>query len=72
MKKALEIFRRDIRRILVNPVAVVIMIGVAIIPSLDHFGTTPPSPSSASGAHDIFGPLVPYAFLVTAHCYLYR
>ena len=34
MKKALEIFRRDIRRILVNPVAVVIMIGVAIIPSL--------------------------------------
>ena len=45
---------------------------VAIIPSLDHFGTTPPSPSSASGAHDIFGPLVPYAILVTAHCYLYR
>ena len=34
MKKALAIFKRDIKRLLCNPVALVITIGVCIIPSL--------------------------------------
>ena len=34
MEKALQIFRRDLRRILRNPVAVVVTLGVCVIPSL--------------------------------------
>ena len=34
VKKALAIFKRDIKRLLCNPVALVITIGVCIIPSL--------------------------------------
>ena len=34
MRTAFKIFRRDLKRILANPVAIVIAIGVAIIPSL--------------------------------------
>ena len=34
VKKAVEIFKRDVRRLLRNPVALVITIGVCIIPSL--------------------------------------
>ena len=34
MRTAFKIFKRDLKRILVNPVAIVIAIGVAIIPSL--------------------------------------
>lgn len=34
MKKALAIFKRDIKRLLCNPVALVVTIGVCIIPSL--------------------------------------
>ena len=34
MEKALQIFRRDFRRILRNPVAVVVTLGVCVIPSL--------------------------------------
>lgn len=34
MRKAFQIFKRDLRRLLKNPVAVIVTIGVAIIPSL--------------------------------------
>lgn len=34
MRTAFQIFKRDLKRILANPVAIVIAIGVAIIPSL--------------------------------------
>ena len=34
MKKAFQIFKRDLKRLLHNPVAMVITIGVCIIPSL--------------------------------------
>ena len=34
MRTALSIFRRDIRRIMRSPVAVIVTVGVCIIPSL--------------------------------------
>ena len=34
MRKAFQIFKRDLRRLLKNPVAVIVTIGVALIPSL--------------------------------------
>ena len=34
MRKAFQIFKRDLRRLLKNPVAVIVTLGVAVIPSL--------------------------------------
>ena len=34
MRTAFDIFKRDLKRILVNPVAIIVAVGVCIIPSL--------------------------------------
>ena len=35
MKNALIVFRRDIKSIIRNPVAIIIVLGICVIPSLD-------------------------------------